>query len=990
MKRENNNIISIRDIAHIKGIILPDEIDKNEFLTSNKKQEMIDEFLKKKEIFNKKTPNFILEDIDCIKSSISLNINSVNFVKYLPESLYSYVIDLALKENFVITKNSPSCLKTNPKIILESIKRNKKTIRFIEPYIKEHKDILKYLLENGCSFDLKYIKMMPIDYFFDEDVMKYFLEQLNLFIDDNPKYKCRLTKLCIDSIKKDPLIKDFDNVFEAILEKDWKEYRESETNNKNIFGKICTNLRNSNTFDEINKLDFLDDMSKILGEKYNDLYNAMKEYFYFYHSNIENKMDKIKYSQDIISRLSALYIAKEKSLYINDKLKSYKDWIRKFFKLKIDNPIINKRITEIKQKEKLKELYINNSIELNSFIESLKYKYNLDNSIFKLLIDSFVINNISKIESIIKPPILYNDYKKYKESIKLINRLNSGYIKYSDQELNNYREIITYDEIKNKYIYIGINITKEVLEECENYIYLKNIFEKIKKDIIFKTKNIDIENYQDELILKDIEREIPFNDEYFCFNKDYYSEIYFIYFIQNFLYYNKFNVNNFLSDEIYSNIYNIIINNKIIWLLLFMGINYNYNLIQNINQKNIYDLINNMDNITRISKEFNFNLNNYKEVILVHKFSRCSSSSSMAILGKEVIEKLLKKKERICNGDDIVIFRAKELVCKMSKRNKSTVPYIEGEYMNYKYSMFDPLDPNILLAGIYTDSCFGIKDIDNDFLYYCALDKNGFVIKITDNLDNFIARASGFRHGNCVLINQLRTIYDERGDDYYGISEYETNDIISTFKKACFDIVNISQNNNLEKDKIDFVFVTASAALSNYETNIPNDIYNMISDGPMDTISDDWDTFVSSSDNLQDSKEYGFFTTDFPCYPVILISSSKNIYELSKQDIQFKNVDALYERKRNKIIVSDKISKSIILKINRIKAIKSFFTNKTFKPIEYFELSKVFVGDNWYIIASDNNIIDYCLLEFDNKAVLEFNATIDVLSKNNNKVLIKK
>ena len=116
---------------------------------------------------------------------------------------------------------------------------------------------------------------------------------------------------------------------------------------------------------------------------------------------------------------------------------------------------------------------------------------------------------------------------------------------------------------------------------------------------------------------------------------------------------------------------------------------------------------------------------------------------------------------------------AKELVCEMIKRDKSTVPDVSGKTNNYTYSIYDSQDETVLLAGINTDACFRINGMDNDFLHYCVLDKNGFIIKITDSFGNFIGRASGFRNGNGVYINQLRTIYDEGGCGYRGNYENE-------------------------------------------------------------------------------------------------------------------------------------------------------------------------------------------------------------------------
>ena len=317
---------------------------------------------------------------------------------------------------------------------------------------------------------------------------------------------------------------------------------------------------------------------------------------------------------------------------------------------------------------------------------------------------------------------------------------------------------------------------------------------------------------------------------------------------------------------------------------------------------------------------------------------------------------------------------SKELVCKMAKRNKSTVPYVSGKTTNYEYSMYDPLDESVLLSGIYTDACFKVDGNDNDFFHYCCLDKNGFVIKITDKFGNFIGRAGGFRNGNCIFINQLRTIYDEGGEGYNGTYENEQQEIINTFKKACEDIVITSKNNIYEKDKIEYVFVTKSYALKQLKSNVNGDVQEKITDYPMDTVSEDWKEFKNNTKNLQEDSG---FETDYGSYALICMASSKDINKIHPRDIKSKDVLALYKRKRNKVIGTNEIDKKIINKVNKIRGIYSYLNNEKFDWISIPEDSLVFIGDNWYIVYNNHKLISYCLLDFDADATIEYQGVLD-------------
>lgn len=1038
----DNSLFSIDTLAMIRAIV-KGKISNNFELTAAQKQLLIDAFINSDNYFTDDTPEFILENDACIRLAVERNISSVYYIKNVSPELESFIIDKAIEHKYILKDHSPFCLKSNydvslnsvkldglsadyinwndmtedqidnlvdaavsngyilssescstltknKKVVLQSVKKNMDTIKYASDSVKDHPDIFKYLLLNGYPYSKSYVRNRNLKLFLDAEVMEYCFKQKGIFgnDDDNKTYISRFVKLYNDAINTFPQVKTFESVFQMVAEEKWKDYKtENIDYYENIFGKICSQLRNSNDFeDAVRSLDFTSNMKDILEEKYAILYESMKEYFNIFHSNTSNKLAKMEVSQNTIAKLSALYVSKSKEKYKKQELEAYYKWIKSYFTLRLDHPLINKKVIQNKKKEKFKRLYQHGDKEVTKFLIDISKSYSelLDINTVAIMVDRFVNYGESNLDCFIYPPDKYSHYERYEKAIKLIHRLNSGYIKYDGVELTNYRDIIKLDAEKQKYVYTGVTFNEDDLKAYNEYRKRERIFKKIKKDIILKIRTIEINTHNNSDIIKSLSEELPFTDEYFIFDSEYtLSNFSFSTFLHNCFDDDGLEIEPFLSDEAFANVYNAIVNNGLIWLLLFMTKNANSVLkSKGIDKDNILGIIDYMMEITEIAKEFNFNLSNFAELVLVNKISQCADASSVAILGKEVIEKLYKFKDFTDDEDEEnIISMAKKLVCEMTKRSKSTVPFVSGQTMNYSYSVYDSQDETLLLAGINTDACFRIAGTDNDFLHYCALNKNGFVIKITDTFGNFIGRGSGFRNGNCVFINQLRTIYDEGGIGYSGEYENERNDIIETLKKACEDIVSTSHENPNEKNKIDHVFVTRSYSLEAHDFNVTDEVSKKIGDHPMDNKSENWRDFLENTDNLKYAEDDGYFETDYGSYPLICLASSKKIETLTAEDIKPNNVKAVYERPRNKIIIATEQDPQILRKINKINGIKAFFECKDFKTVEVPEYSTIFTGDNWYIIFNGGNIISSCVLDFDRKAQIEFNLIKDKLAQ---------
>ena len=542
-------------------------------------------------------------------------------------------------------------------------------------------------------------------------------------------------------------------------------------------------------------------------------------------------------------------------------------------------------------------------------------------------------------------------------------------------EVKNYKDIIGFDEEKEMYVYTGVVFSEEETAEIKDYKKTSEIFEKIKKDIVLSIKKMDIEVEIDDVVMGRLTKELPFTDEYFEFDKKYLS----IFMIDNL--WNvilkkltrKNSINSFEDDDAYNLLNDTLTRYGIIWILLLLQKkDYCTLYLNGFNSGNASDLICNVFDMSQFTKERGFEPKSYKDIIFLDDLGKGADLEAIEMFGLTIVEKLCKELSFSSKNVKRIIAKSKNLVAKMAGRSKSTVPYVSGETDNYKYSIYDSQDETVLVSGIDTYACFKVDGNDNDFFHYCCLDKNGFVIKITDKEGNFIGRAGGFRNGNCVFLNQLRTIYDKCDDYLNGKHAEDVNQIIETLRKACEDIVKTSQENELESEKIDHVFVTSRFLMKFVDTNVSKEIIDKIGYSPMDMDSQDWIDFINDNSNSLNGAKYNkSFTTDYGNNPLICLASTKNPEAMKVDDLKFGDVDALYERTRNKIIATTNIDNNIMRKIKKINGINSYLNKKMYGGIKVPRGSTVFVGDNWYLVYADGAIVDACVLEFDEKAKRE-------------------
>ena len=269
--------------------------------------------------------------------------------------------------------------------------------------------------------------------------------------------------------------------------------------------------------------------------------------------------------------------------------------------------------------------------------------------------------------------------------------------------------------------------------------------------------------------------------------------------------------------------------------------------------------------------------------------------------------------------------RTNSLYDRMIKKHIFTVPRVSGTKEDINFEIMRQDDPHFLTCGFETDACFRVGGHDNDFLYYCALNKNGFIIKLSDSKGNFLGRASGFRNGNGIYLNQLRTIYDKSGNATKHIPK-DIKKKLAEALKACTD--RIIEESIKTDEPIDFAVVTHAYSMSEFETNMFGyklDVHaeSLLSQNPVNTQNDDWTEYTKEDGLDRGDNDEDTFSTDYGNYEKVILSRRKVKEKDNNQiDINFtldcKSDEELFNKYNS-------VSEDFALKLKKTKSNKLIF-----------------------------------------------------------------
>ena len=553
----------------------------------------------------------------CIISAKN-DLGSVNYFNW--ESLLKNkesgerVVDTLIEQNYVLSNNSHYKLKEIPKLCLSSIKNDIHSARYFSKDIHdllatdleelgniEDKfgndcreliyEIRHYLIQNGF-YSLEQIAKFKIPLLKDEVLLDYYLKQLGMPKDAEDEelklFYDRVKDFFKTTLSTPARVSDTRKAFQMVAQKKWEDYRrENNDYYTNIFNRICDSLEKNNNFiSALNELKFLMKIDDVLDERKYALFNAFIEYHQLYHSsNAENKMELLQAKRDDISKNAALFISKSKEDFISEQMTLFDEKYKQFFTIRVDNPIVRKKVVEIKQRDMLKKLFNSHDESLMQKLNAIKNKYLSYNynaaiskdripQIIEQFISQSITNNVSSVDDILagSKPARFDEYENYEKVAKLINRLNSHNISYDGPEVNKYRDFIIFDG--QKYVYNGNGFNDNELAQIMGYKDLKYVFGKVRSEIIQIAKGID---KFDELTGEDIKSvigECPFTDEYYEFNPVIYRRFY-LNFIDSFVQAFDDNKDVILNDTNYQALQQLVHLNGLIHISSMTELGYN-------------------------------------------------------------------------------------------------------------------------------------------------------------------------------------------------------------------------------------------------------------------------------------------------------------------------------------------------------------------------------------------------------------------------------
>ena len=250
--------------------------------------------------------------------------------------------------------------------------------------------------------------------------------------------------------------------------------------------------------------------------------------------------------------------------------------------------------------------------------------------------------------------------------------------------------------------------------------------------------------------------------------------------------------------------------NKFLYDTKLIGLGNGFNKLFNdinleVNNDTVANLMNNYNEIRT---------NNPKNIFEYFKFSNNLGNSDLKLrslfLNDEAYNAYLLNKAPY-NNIEITSKERKESVYGIAKnmylRDSLTIPAIDKDYYvnghKYHVTIGNFHDFSQLALGELTASCVRNGSIFADDLYkYALLNKNGFNIIIREN-EKIVGKATGFRYGNTVVLNQLR-------ENFYP----DIKSLVEVMRKVSNDISYLSN----KSDPIKNVIIGNDSCMKNEKT----------------------------------------------------------------------------------------------------------------------------------------------------------------------------
>lgn len=264
------------------------------------------------------------------------------------------------------------------------------------------------------------------------------------------------------------------------------------------------------------------------------------------------------------------------------------------------------------------------------------------------------------------------------------------------------------------------------------------------------------------------------------------------------------------------------------------------------------------------------------------------------------------------------------------------------------YGLLEYDDEKVLTAGIDTGCCFKLGAMGEDFLRYCALDKNGAILALTTKEGNYYI---------CPLVRNGNSIYGN-GIDPEPKTEKETEELLTAIKE-CFSKMCLRSDRN-----------------EPIEIGVITDLHNK-------------NYFEHSTYEKFNSNE-AFMIGEY-CYTDYYKPTIQNyiIYKERNVETKYYNPNIVYNMPRQEpytyISMAEQDKERINLLINSInytiykeelikeKSRKNAF--KTYKQFNVDDFKSISGAKDWFVGIKDNLTVESRCLPYDKRAKVEmYNA----------------
>ena len=421
-------------------------------------------------------------------------------------------------------------------------------------------------------------------------------------------------------------------------------------------------------------------------------------------------------------------------------------------------------------------------------------------------------------------------------------------------------------------------------------------------------------------------------------------------------------------------------------------------------------IINNFESIIACCNKEDITIDNLHDLIKKANLYDYANDLIIGLVGQDITAKVINYNQfsGVTVTDEIIQKRLRKLIdlaVRSERTPKSSLPFgCDVRLGEYRLQRYRNNDPSIFTCGIDTKTCFFISVNENDFFFYSLLNKNGYVIKITDKTGKLLARATCFRKNNVLMINGIRC----RNNKVNPESQEETKQMLEIVKLVKLMSEKMIELTTQDVCPIDYVVCNKAGILENSELDSYFQFEGINADlfrEPINVYDEDWQEFIHTYDGqeqlLQEvpSNPDKSFTTDFGNhYPAILITSRNYMPLTSPRNISLNDQPATYKRPRRSIeeYISAELTEEIIARINRIRALSCFTgteeqqekKKKNYKLIkDKKEIKSLIIGDDWCIIINHNNTYDVYFANYTiiNKQEVQryVGRLLDVITPNN-------